>query len=139
MLKLFFFWGGGGGGGGGGAFICICPPSGGCATTPLPTPGPDSRPTTNIIDSAGNVLLHVNTRYLSSNEKYLVLNSNLNGAWGFPFDAAAVVVVVVVETDGYRVIANGGKFSYLYKHRKAASDARKIEANTGSLQFGLVS
>ena len=28
-----FFWGGGGGGGG--AFIYICPPSGGCATTPL--------------------------------------------------------------------------------------------------------
>ena len=111
-----------------------------------PNPGPDSRPTTNIVDSAGNVLLHVNTRYLSSNDKYLVLNSNLNGAWGpeekpsgFPFDASTVVVVVVVETDGYRVIANGGKFSYLYKHRKAASDASKIEANTGSLQFGLVS
>ena len=30
-----FFFGGGGGGGGGGAFIYICPPSGGCATTPL--------------------------------------------------------------------------------------------------------
>ena len=30
-----FFLGGGGGGGGGGAFIYICPPSGGCATTPL--------------------------------------------------------------------------------------------------------
>ena len=27
--------GGGGGGGGEGAFIYICPPSGGCATTPL--------------------------------------------------------------------------------------------------------
>ena len=33
--SFFFFIGGGGGGGGGGAFIYICPPSGGCATTPL--------------------------------------------------------------------------------------------------------
>ena len=80
-------------------------------------------PTTNFVDSAGNILLHVNIRY---SEQTLVLNSKLNDAWGteerpsgFPFDAAKVEVVVRVEKDGYRIIANSGIFSYFYRHRKA--------------------
>ena len=50
--KAFFV--GGGGGGGGGAFMYICPPSGGCATTPLVRLSDDA-----ASENEGNVDLRV--------------------------------------------------------------------------------
>lgn len=98
----------------------------------------------NLMSNTGDILLHINPRYYKTGP-ILVMNSYLNGAWGreerprgFPFTATNVQIVVNVEEDGYRITANGGTFTYLFKHRRAYSEVSSIGTDIYDIQYGVI-
>ena len=82
---------------------------------------PDNgRPTLDLKDKCGNIVLHVNPRW---DQKVFVLNTN-NGGWGseerphgFDFSSGVPITVrLEAKSDHFVILVNGNVIHY-YKHR----------------------
>ena len=92
---------------------------------------PDSgRPTLNLKDGSGNVILHVNPRW---EEHVLVLNSCKGGSWGTEerpdgYDFSCGVPITIrceAAQDCFNIMVNG-RVIHCYKHRIAVSEVKNV-------------
>ena len=95
---------------------------------------PDNgRPTMNIKDSSGNILLHVNPRW---DQKAFVLNTYKQNSWGreerpsgFDFDSGVPITIRVEAKSDHFVILVNGNIIHNYNYRLPVTDIRNITWN----------
>ena len=95
---------------------------------------PDSgRPTMNLEDRHGNVILHVNPRW---EQRVLVLNTKGKGGWGHEerpsgFDFSCGVPITIrceAAGDHFNILVNGSVI-HCYKHRVPVDEVKKVTFN----------
>ena len=92
---------------------------------------PDNgRPTMNLKDGSGNIILHVNPRW---DERAFVLNT-LSGGWGpeerprgFDFSSGVPITIrVEAKPEHFAIIVNGNVIHH-YRHRIPINNVRSID------------
>lgn len=86
------------------------------------------RPTLDLRDDFGNIVLHVNPRW---DEGALVLNT-LSGSWGpeerpqgYDFSSGVPITVRVEASNDCLTVFVNGKIVHLYKHRLPVTNIKK--------------
>ena len=97
------------------------------------------RPTMDLRDAHGNILLHVNPRW---DTRAFVLNTFHNKRWGreerpsgFDFSSGVPITVRVEAQHSHFVIIVNGRILHRYKHRLSIGSLRHITFNWGGSSF----
>lgn len=96
---------------------------------------PDNgRPTLNLKDAAGNIVLHVNPRW---DEHTFVLNTHMKGHWGpeerppgFDFSTGVPITLRVEATNEFLLIYMNGHILHRYKHRMPVNSIKTAHFGT---------
>ena len=97
------------------------------------------RPTMDLYDAHGNIILHVNPRW---DTRAFVLNTFHNRRWGreerpsgFDFSSGVPITVRVEAQHSYLVILVNGRILHRYKHRLNIDTLRRIDFHWGGSSF----